>query len=171
MVKIFSLLVLLNVLLGSNHLGFGNPPANSISLRLAVCRLRLKGGAQSSEKPDLWDSDSYEPEHRFLHPDQLMLDEKFDDRVNITGLERMVMNRTRAWMRELIRRETEDKTDTERRPYVDVSDIEIDSEEYKYFENVSNPHRFDYGSAMFPVARLLYSMDFHFGLMILMPPS
>lgn len=126
--------------------------SDSFIFRADVCHLRLRGGTQAPKVPDLWDSDSYEPEHRFLHPDQLMLDESFDNRANISDLEKLVMNRTRIWMRELVRREEEDKADPNRPPYVDVSDIRIDSEEYKYFDNVSNPHRYDYGSVVFRTA-------------------
>jgi hypothetical protein len=109
-------------------------------------RFNLRGGSQPHTQ-HLSDSDSWEPEHRFLHPDQLMLDENFDDRMNFTRFERIVMNRTRTWMRDLLRREKQEKESGTRPPYADVSEFEVDSDEYKFYQNESNPNRFENGCA------------------------
>ena len=139
--SLFSLLVLLMALVESVT---KLPTSHRHSYM--IC-LRLRGGAETVNHNDLWESDSYEPEHRFLHPDQLMLDTSFDDRMNLSDFDREVMNRTRTWMRELVMREKEDKDDGSRRPYFDISDVEIDSEEYKFYDNESNPNRFKNGCA------------------------
>lgn len=110
--------------------------------------LSLRGGVFDEQSESSWDA-----EHAHLHPDNVMLDpdalrelgaftsEKFrSDEPGGQAKEEIF-----EWMRTVQEMERANREKGEKKEYIDLSDVEADSEDYRYYDDESNPRRFDKG--------------------------
>ena len=110
--------------------------------------LSLRGGVFDEQSESSWDA-----EHAHLHPDNVMLDpdalrelgaftsEKFrSDEPGGQAKEEIF-----EWMRTVQEMERAKREKGEKKEYIDLSDVEADSEDYRYYDDESNPRRFEKG--------------------------
>eukprot|EP00961_Rhodomonas_salina_P242713 3278746-Rhodomonas_salina.2 len=83
---------------------------------------------------------SWLEEHAHLHPDALMMREDFP---SLAQYDQRYFDHCKGWMEKTLEQEKEEK-EAGLPEYIDPSDLELDSEEYAYYEDETNPDRFDH---------------------------